>query len=167
MDQTHVELIKTWAAAAAEAGHPFPEAAACEAALESAYGLSYLAVHGLNLFGMKQHKVPAFDTLTLPTREVIDGQWKQVEATFVKYPDLKSCFLDRLATLKRLANDTDFLRYKIALNAKTPQDFVTSVSLKWSTDPNRGKKVLEIYSAFKQAVPDPVEEDAVHQDVAA
>lgn len=164
MDQVHVELIQSWAAAAGAAGHPFPEAAACEAALESAYGLSYLAVHGLNLFGMKQHKVPAFDTLTLPTREVIEGKWVMVDAAFVKYPDLKSCFQDRVATLERLANDTDFVRYKIALSASTPEDFISSVSAKWSTDPNRGKKVLEIYQAFKQVVPDPVPADAPVQE---
>ncbi len=159
MDQTHVQLINDWAQAAKDAGHPFPEAAACEAALESAYGLSYLAVHGLNLFGMKQHKVPAFGTLTLPTREVIDGVWITVNANFVKYPDLKSCFADRVATLKRLANDTDFVRYKIALNATSAEEFITSVSLKWSTDPKRGQKVLEIYQAFNTASPDTIPAD--------
>jgi flagellum-specific peptidoglycan hydrolase FlgJ len=160
MTNEHVELIQKWAALAKDAGHPFPEAAACEAALESAYGLSYLAVHGLNLFGMKQHKVPVFETLSLPTREVQNGLWVTVQAPFVKYPGIKECFSDRLATLKRLANDGDFVRYKIALNAKTAEEFVDSVSRKWSTDPKRGDKVLEIYKAFREAVSPAVSNDS-------
>src|SRR5882672_1620272 len=149
MDKEHIDYIKNLAEQAEASGHPFPEAAACEAALESAYGKSYLAVHGLNLFGMKQHKVPVCETLTLPTREVINDKWVMVDAHFVKYPDLKSCFADRMATLKRLANDTDFVRYKIALAAKTAEEFVKNVSMKWSTDPRRGDKVMEIYTQYK------------------
>jgi flagellum-specific peptidoglycan hydrolase FlgJ len=159
MDAEHIEIIEQWAAQAKDAGHPFPEAAACEAALESAYGKSYLAVHGLNLFGMKQHKQPLFDTLTLPTREATGKKdllgnpiFVTIEAPFIKYPSLKDCFADRLATLKRLANDTDFVRYKIALNATTAEDFVTNVSKKWSTDPNRGTKVLGILKEFQESV---------------
>ncbi len=157
MDAEHVEIIKDWAAQAKDAGHPFPEAAACEAALESAYGKSYLAVHGLNLFGMKQHKEPIFETLTLPTHEATGKKdllgnpvFEAIQAPFVKYPSLKDCFADRLATLERLAPQAGFTRYKIALNATTPEDFVTNVSLKWSTDPNRGAKVLAILKQFQE-----------------
>ncbi len=158
MDAEHVEIIKQWAAQAKDAGHPFPEAAACEAALESAYGKSYLAVHGLNLFGMKQHKQPLFETLTLPTREATGKKdllgnpvFETIQAPFIKYPSLKDCFADRLATLERLAPEPGFTRYKIALNATTPEGFVTNVSLKWSTDPNRGAKVLAILKQFEEA----------------
>jgi flagellum-specific peptidoglycan hydrolase FlgJ len=152
MDHEHIEYIKHLAEQADAANHPFPVMAACEGALESAYGKSYLAVHGLNLFGMKQHKVAVGETLTLPTREVVDGKWTMVDAHFVKYPDLAACFADRLATLKRLANDSDFLRYKIALAAKTAEEFLKNLSLKWSSDPNRGVKVMEIYGQYQAAV---------------
>src|SRR6266571_2020086 len=158
MDAEHVEIIKQWAAQAKDAGHPFPEAAACEAALESAYGKSYLAVQGLNLLGMKQHKQPLFETLTLPTREATGKKdllgnpvFETIQAPFIKYPSLKDCFADRLATLERLAPEPGFTRYKIALNATTPEGFVTNVSLKWSTDPNRGAKVLAILKQFEEA----------------
>lgn len=158
MDAEHIEIIEQWAVQAKDAGHPFPEAAACEAALESAYGKSYLAVHGLNLFGMKQHKQPLFETLTLPTREATGKKdllgnpiFETIQAPFIKYPTLKDCFADRLATLKRLADEPGFTRYKIALNSSTPEDFVTNVSIKWSTDPNRGAKVLAILKQFQEA----------------
>ena len=65
---------------------------------------------------------------------------------------LRHCFADRLATLQRLAVSPDFVRYKMALNATTPEAFIDNVSRKWSTDPRRGEKVLDIYKAFKLAV---------------
>jgi flagellum-specific peptidoglycan hydrolase FlgJ len=158
MDIEQIELLKQWESEANDAGHPFPEAAACEAALESAYGKSYLAIHGLNLFGMKQHKEHLFETLTLPTREATGKNdllgnpiFETIEAPFIKYPTLKDCFADRLATLKRLQDEPDFTRYKIALNATTPEDFIVNVSKKWSTDPNRGAKVLSILKQFQEA----------------
>ena len=47
-------------AAATKAAHPFPRMAAAEAALESGYGLSGLAIEDNNLFGMKQHIHPEY-----------------------------------------------------------------------------------------------------------
>src|SRR5579872_123560 len=88
--------------AAKKGGHIFPEMAACEAALESGYGTSQLAVKDNNLFGMKQHQHPVYGTERLPTREFENGQWKVIEAEWVHYPDYDSCFRDRMLTLIRL-----------------------------------------------------------------
>src|SRR5580700_4222620 len=79
-------------------GHVFPQMAACEAALESAYGQSVLAKQGNNLFGMKVHEHPTYGVLILPTREFQSGGWTIIQAEFVKYPALEDCFADRLAT---------------------------------------------------------------------
>ena len=87
--------------------------AACEAALESGYGRSVLAVEDRNLFGMKQHQHPEYGTATLPTNEFYGGEWKTVEANWVVYPDWQACFKDRMATLKRLA--PVYQHYKNAL----------------------------------------------------
>lgn len=51
--------------------HVWRSYAACEAALENNWGTSQLAQAANNLFGTKQHEVPAYDTLTLPTREYL------------------------------------------------------------------------------------------------
>ncbi|HZU08351.1 MAG TPA: glucosaminidase domain-containing protein, partial [Pseudacidobacterium sp.] len=56
-------LQKAYQAAAA-AGHIFPEYAACEAALESGWGLSHLATEANNLFGQKQAHPPLPGTET-------------------------------------------------------------------------------------------------------
>lgn len=146
MTDQEKDFIRDAAAGAQNAGHPFPVMAACEAALESGYGGSELARKAYNLFGMKQHAHPQFGTLALPTKEFLDHKWIAVTAEWVRYPDLKSCFADRLNTLQRLANA--YPHYAAALRAKDATTFVTEVSRSWSTDPERAKKVLAIYSQF-------------------
>lgn len=134
--------------AAQSAQHIWPDYAACEAALESAWGTSGLALKGLNLFGRKQSLVhPIYDTLDLPTHEFVNGEMVPTMAHWVKYPDLQSCFQDRMATLRRLA--PVFQEYADALGAPDGETFVMDVSRKWSTDPNRGAKVIAIYTAHK------------------
>jgi flagellum-specific peptidoglycan hydrolase FlgJ len=135
---------------AAIARHPFPKMAACEAALESAWGNSALARDANNLFGMKQHAHAVYGTMNLPTREFEKGAWIQTVASWVKYPDWASCFADRLATLQRLANA--FPHYKAALAAIDAESFVTEVSKTWSTDPQRAQKVLSIYQQWQTSI---------------
>jgi len=136
-------LLKA-AAAAKQSGHVFPEMAACEAALESAFGKSGLATLDNNLFGMKQHKHPIYGTHILPTREFENGQWEVVNAAWVHYPDQASCFADRMATLQRLA--PVYPHYAAALDASDRDTYITAVSQTWSTDPNRAAKVQAIYA---------------------
>lgn len=132
--------------AARAAGHIWPEMAACEAALESAWGSSELARADNNLFGTKQHAHPVFGTHNLPTREWLHNGWVVVNAEWVKYPTLADCFADRMATLKRLA--PSFPHYAAALAATSGTQFVIEVSKSWSTDPKRADKVLAIYTAL-------------------
>lgn len=139
--------LATTATAALDAGHVYPEMAACEAAEESNYGLSFLAREDNNLFGMKQHQHPAYGTVALPTREFLDGAWETVDATFVRYPDLKACFADRMATLVRLSSV--YPHYAEALDAPGPIEYVLAVSKTWSTDPSRALKVIAIYNAWQ------------------
>ena len=144
MNDLQRQFLDSATAAAIKADHPFPRMAAAEAALESNWGLSELARDGNNLFGMKQHAHPIFGSMTLPTREWEQTEWVAVSANWVKYPDWRACFSDRLATLERLSNA--YPHYKAALDAKTPQDYIVQVSQSWSTDPHRADKVLSIYN---------------------
>lgn len=139
--------------AAKTAGHIFPEMAACEAALESGYGRSQLAVQDRNLFGMKQHQHPVYGTHVLPTKEFVgidqdskDGMrdgWVGIDAKWVSYPSWETCFADRMATLQRLASV--YPHYAHALAAGSATTYINEVSRKWSTDPLRAEKVLAIY----------------------
>lgn len=135
------------AMAAKAAGHIFPEMAACEAALESAWFTSKLAVEDNNLFGCKQHEHPVYGTVHIPTREFEDQRWVTADAAWVEYPDLSSCFADRMNTLRTLSGT--YPHYGVALVCDTPEEYVTEVSRSWSTDPARATKCIEIYHAHK------------------
>jgi len=149
MSANQQEWIEETAQAATDSGHVFPEMAACEAALESAFGQSALAREGLNLFGLKQSTHPRYGTLALPTREFLDGDWTVVPANWIKYPTLADCFEDRMATLKRLA--PVYPHYAAALAAPDAYTYVTEVSQTWSTDPDRASKVIAIYGQYFMA----------------
>lgn len=147
MDALKREFIARCSVSAKLAGHVFPDMAACEAALESRYGQSVLAIQGNNLFGMKQKQHPVYGTLNLPTREFQAGTgWVVIMAPFVQYPTLDDCFTDRMATLTRLA--PIYPHYKAALEASDPETYITEVSKTWSTDPNRAASVLTIYRDY-------------------
>lgn len=150
MNTVQRQFIARAAAEAVRANHPFATMAACEAALESNYGHSELAADGNNLFGMKQHAHPVYFTMNLPTREwqdsALDGRWIAATAAWVKYPDWRSCFCDRLATIERLSNA--YPHYAAALKATDPETYIAEVSRTWSTDPQRGAKVLSLYREY-------------------
>lgn len=142
---TKLDFLQKAKQAAMNIGQQWPGYVAAEAALESAYGASKLAAEDNNLFGMKQHVHPEFGTVNLPTREFLHEAWVVVEAPFVKYPDWEACLRDRLNTLMRLA--PHYPHYANALAAGDGVTFVREVSATWSTDPERGQKVLDIYNA--------------------
>lgn len=117
--------------------------AACEAAEESAFGTSKLAVEANNLFGTKQHRHWIFGTMNLPTKEFINGAWIVTTGAWVVYPDWASCFADRMATLERLS--VVYPHYANALEAGSATTYINEVSKTWSTDPKRAEKILAIY----------------------
>ncbi len=135
-------LVKATTAARA-ANHIFPEYAACEAALESGWGGSRLALEANNLFGQKQPHPPCGTSVTLPTREYLHGAWTTVSAQWRAFPDWQGSFAERMALLLLLA--PGYPRYRSALSAATGEQFIEQVSSSWSTDPERANKVLAIY----------------------
>lgn len=135
------------AKAAKAAGHVWPAMAACEAAAESAWGTSELAVKAHNLFGCKQHQHPVYGTINLPTREFENAAWKTETDAFVDYPDDAAAFADRMQTLRTMS--TTYPHYALALAAETPTEYVTEVSRSWSTDPNRAATCIAIYWAHQ------------------
>lgn len=129
--------------AARAAGHIYPEYAACEAALESAWGHSALAQQANNLFGQKQSHPPRGHSLTLPTRECLHGAWVTVQAQWMVFGDWQDCFAHRMTLLRALQQG--YPHYRAALAAKTGEQFVVQVSKSWSTDPERATKILSVY----------------------
>jgi flagellum-specific peptidoglycan hydrolase FlgJ len=152
MSTVQTEFLIKAAAAARAAGHIFPEMAACEAALESAWGLSKLAEEANNLFGQKQDhgRSEGGGSIVLPTREFLHGAWVTVNASWVKYPDWRACFAGRMEILRALSHE--YQTYADALRAATGEAFVHEVSKRWSTDPARAGKVLSIYDLHHAAL---------------
>jgi flagellum-specific peptidoglycan hydrolase FlgJ len=133
------------------AQHIYPAMAACEAARESVWGTSELAVKANNLFGAKQQVHPIYGTLSLPTKEFLNREWVTETAEWISFPAVEDCFVARMATLERLA--PEYPHYALALEAKTVEEYVTEVSLSWSTDPNRAQNCIEIYHAHLKVFP--------------
>lgn len=129
-------------AAAVAAGHVWPAYAACEMALESAWGQSQLCRKYNNLFGQKQGTKVAlpYPAVVLGTQEFLpSGQVAAEQAAFLVFPDWATACRERMALLHRLP------RYAPALAAADGPGFVRQVSAAWSTDPQRADHVLQIY----------------------
>lgn len=146
--QSQLDFLIDAAKAAKAAGHIFPDMAACEAALESSWGLSELALHANNLFGQKQAHPAIGDSLLLPTREFLHGQWVTVNAVWRRFHSLAESFQARMALITGAAREYPET-YGAALKATTPDEYVALVSKTWSTDPARGAKCSVIYSAHE------------------
>jgi flagellum-specific peptidoglycan hydrolase FlgJ len=142
---TEGEFLSKAVFAAYKAGHVWPDFAACEAALESAWGGSALAVQANNLFGQKQAHPPVAgtETMELATREFVRDAWVAVPAQWVKFADWNACFAERMSLLRRLS--PEYPHYAEALAATTGEAYVTAVSKSWSTDPERSAKVLAVH----------------------
>lgn len=147
LNPSQEKFLKDACASAKAAGHIFPEMAACEAALESTWGVSRLARDAHNLFGRKASHDFMGPTVSLPTEEFIHGEWVTIAAEWIKFPGVEDCFKDRMALLARLS--PEYPHYASALAATDPETFVTEVSKSWSTDPKRASKVISIYRAHK------------------
>lgn len=137
-------LIDTYHAAK-ESGHLFPDYAACEVMDETAWGTSESYLKGNNCFGEKQTHPPIYETVTLPTKEFLHGEWRPTIAAFISYPTKADSFRHRMATLQRLA--PEYPHYKAALVATTGEEFIREVCQTWSTDPNKATTVLAIHAA--------------------
>jgi flagellum-specific peptidoglycan hydrolase FlgJ len=138
------EFLKLAVQAANEAAHPWPEHAACEAALESAWGESKLAKEARNLFGEKKPKGDKYPFIKIATHEVLHGLDVVVNADWPIFPDWTTSFFERMCVLRRLA--PFYKHYENALCAKDGETFVREVSKSWATDPNRADKVLAIHA---------------------
>lgn len=160
------EFLAKAVLAANEGGHPFPEYAACEAALESAWGESKLAKEFNNLFGQKFPKSVHFNFpysfASIPTHEhdKADHDTGLEPALWVVFPDWATAFRERMNLLHRLSTVTlhtgqlEFPHYAAALLATDGPSFVTEVSKDWATDQQRAKNVLRTYAShFKNDAP--------------
>lgn len=137
--------------------HIFPEMAACEACLETAWLTSELGRDYRNLFGQKCPMVHGYPSnpvgtlkVTLPTKEWDGKQFVEVRACFLWFLSFADAFMHRMRLLEGAANK--YPAYARALRAQTPGAYIEEVSRAWSTDPERAQKVLQIYRAHSDVL---------------
>jgi len=120
-----------------------------EAALESGWGHSRLAVEAFNLFGVKADPAWLGDRIAMDTREwSIGNGWEMVSAWWRKYPDFEACLEDH----------DDFLshaRYAHCFDAANGEDFARAVQAAgYATDPSYSDKLISIMRAHNLAALD-------------
>ena len=139
-------FIDTCSVAARMVAHPYPDAVACEAALESNYGHSHAMLVGNNPLSLKTFEHPTYGQVSLPAKEFLHPDWIPNDGFLIHYPSLADCFADRLATLVRLKQI--YPTYKEALEADTVDGYITAVSKTWLHDLDRSLKVMIIYRRY-------------------
>ena len=123
----------------------FPSIAIAQACLETRYGNDGLSPAPIyNLFGIKAAKnTPASRYVEIKTAEYNDnGEKYYIIAKFMKFTD----YDDSCEYYSNLFTRNSWLRdyYKDVLAAKTPEEAANALTGTYATDPNYGKKLLEI-----------------------
>ena len=114
-----------------------------EAALESGWGGSELAQRGKNLFGVKAFPGWEGATMSLPTREFLEGKWTTVQAQWCVYVTWDDSILAHAKFL------FDNPRYKNALQVRDDPAAVTWAvqAAGYATDPDYARKINQIVDA--------------------
>ena len=113
-----------------------------EAALESGWGTSILTQQAMNLFGVKADQSWHGPTISMNTREYLNGQWVVVPALWRKYSDWLGSIDDHAQFL--LTNP----RYQPAFAYTTGALFAKAVAAAgYATDPQYATKIISIIRA--------------------
>lgn len=119
-----------------------------QAILESGWGKSTLATQGNNLFGIKTSDEWQGETITLPTKEWVNGEYITVDADFRKYPSWTESMADHArffsSTEWRKNNYRNFLGetdYKKACHALKLAGYATA--------PDYAEKLINLIERYK------------------
>lgn len=124
-----------------------------EAALESAWGQSLLAINGLNYFGVKAGPEWTGPTIDMNTREYLNGAWVMVPARWRKYAMIDDCIVDHASFL--VSNP----RYHECFAAQGGEAFaIAAAKAGYATDPAYAQKIIEIMRAHNLSQYDGVQQ---------
>ena len=117
-----------------------------QAALESGWGESLLALQGRNLFGVKADPSWHGEVLTFTTREFLRGAWVTVPAHWRKYPDWQECIDDHADFLRQNR------RYAPCFACSTGAAFARAVAQAgYATDPEYAAKLVSVIEQYQLA----------------
>ena len=125
----------------------FPSVMIAQAALESAWGTSSLSASFNNLFGIKADPSWKGRSVTMPTREYLNGKYVTIDDAFRAYDDPADSVRDRVKFLQ------DNPRYRQVFEAKTPSEQAQALQAAgYATDPQYASKIIATIKAndFRQ-----------------
>jgi flagellum-specific peptidoglycan hydrolase FlgJ len=114
-----------------------------QAALESGWDKSELALKACNLFGVKADKAWLGETVSIETEEFLNGKYVMVPAVWRQYPTWQACLNDHAAYFR--VNP----RYAAALKVRgDPMAFAAAIKLAgYCTDPLYVGKIKGVIDA--------------------
>lgn len=119
-------------AAAEKAGAKFPELVAAQWALESSHGQMISGRN--NFFGLKGTGTDR------STREFVNGQWIDITASFIDFPDLLTCVIYLVDRWYR-----DYKNYRGCNNASTIEEAARWLKKEgYATDPKYAEKLIAL-----------------------
>ncbi|MCK8616773.1 glycoside hydrolase family 73 protein [Fructobacillus sp. M158] len=141
--------LKSWAPYAQQLQRQygvFASISLAQAALESDFGQSALAVQAHNLYGVKASAGQS--SVTLPTKEYQDGSWVTVDAAFVSYSTWQASMLAHAQLLKQ-GTSWNPTQYAHVLSAQTYQDAAKGLMTDgYATDPDYATKLVQVIEKY-------------------
>lgn len=123
-----------------------PSISIAQAILESDWGESELAYQYNNLYGVKGGEDPY--TVTLPTKEYVDGEWITIEDNFKTYDSWASAIEDH-ARLMVEGTSWDTNQYEKVVEAATYQEAAHALrEAGYATDPGYPEKLITLIEHY-------------------
>jgi hypothetical protein len=140
--QAFIDSIGYSAASVASSSDLYASVMIAQALLESSYGTSGLAsAPNYNLFGVKGSY--AGQTIYMPTKEYLNGEWVTLTEPFRSYPSYAESFQDH-------ANVLSSYTYSGAWKSNTSSylDATAALAGRYATDPSYAEKLNWLISAY-------------------
>lgn len=148
-----MDFAKKYAAAAMEATAGtdiFPAVVLSAAALESGWAGSGLSSNYNNFFGVKAGSTWFGKTVTMPTKEEVNGQMVTVNAKFRAYDSALDSFRDYV----RLLQTSRYNKAGVS-DAATPAEQIQRIKdAGYATDSNYANKVISIINTLTTTIPE-------------
>lgn len=137
-----IDDIKDYAIKDFQNSNVLPSITIAQAILESGWGKSTLATKGKNLFGIKKGYWQG-ETITLPTKEYVNGQWITVQAEFRKYNNYGQSISDHSKLLQ-------LGRYYPVISTSDYKEQARQLQrCGYATDPNYANLLIQIIEENK------------------
>ncbi|EGO5971563.1 LysM peptidoglycan-binding domain-containing protein [Enterococcus faecalis] len=165
--QAFINEIGNSAAAVANSNDMYASVMIAQALLESSYGSSGLAsAPNYNLFGVKGSYNG--QSVYMPTKEYLDGQWVTVTAAFRSYNSYAESFQDHANVIRSTAfGDTYHYSGVWKSNTSSYRDATAALAGSYATDPGYAEKLnwlIEAYNLTQYDWGAPVAQTASYSD---